>query len=189
MINSKKELNYYIKKDLHSRGIKKLKLRHLIFSEELKFQLLLRKSEYYSNKNKSFFSNIMYTYYYYRLKRLGIKLGWTIPLNVFGPGLCIVHRGTVVVNGKAIVGKNCRIQTCVNIGASGGRKEAPIIGDNVYIGPGAKLLGNISIASSVAIGANSVVNKSFLEPGVTIAGVPAKKISSKGSCNLITPIK
>ena len=49
------------------------------------------------------------------------------------------------------------------------------------IASGAKIFGNITIADGIVIGANSVVNKSFLEPNITIAGVPAKKISNKGS--------
>jgi serine O-acetyltransferase len=51
----------------------------------------------------------------------------------------------------------------------------------VYIAPGAKIYGAIEIADNIAIGANAVVNKSFLEPNITIAGVPARKISDKGS--------
>jgi serine O-acetyltransferase len=69
----------------------------------------------------------------------------------------------------------------VNIGASGGKKDAPIIGDNVYIAPGVKIYGGIEIAEGIAIGANSVVNKSFTEPNITIAGVPAKKIADGGA--------
>lgn len=57
----------------------------------------------------------------------------------------------------------------------------PVIGDNCYIGPGAKLFGDIRIGNNVAIGANSVVNKSF-EDNVTIAGVPAK-IVNKSPCS------
>jgi serine O-acetyltransferase len=63
--------------------------------------------------------------------------------------------------------------------------KAPKIGNNVFIGPGAKIFGDIEIADNVAIGVNSVVNKSFLEPGITIAGIPAKKISNQGSGHLI----
>lgn len=57
---------------------------------------------------------------------------------------------------------------------------APQIGDNVYIGPGAKLYGRIEIASGIVIGANAVVTKSFTEENICIAGVPARKISDKG---------
>jgi serine O-acetyltransferase len=61
----------------------------------------------------------------------------------------------------------------------------PTIGDNVFIGPGAKIFGDIIIASGIAIGANSVVNKSFLETDITIAGVPARKVSNRGSRGLL----
>ena len=62
----------------------------------------------------------------------------------------------------------------MNIGASGGKNEAPTIGDNVYLGPGAILFGGISIADGVSVGANATVNKSFEEKNVVLAGTPAK---------------
>jgi serine O-acetyltransferase len=110
-----------------------------------------------------------------------MRLGYSIPPNCFGPGLAIIHRGTIVINDASIIGANCRIHTCVNIGATSGQKEAPEIGNNVYIAPGVKIFGGVTIADNIAIGANAVVNKSFLEPNITIAGVPAKKISENGS--------
>ena len=54
--------------------------------------------------------------------------------------------------------------------------DAPKIGNNVEIGFGAVIIGKVIIADGIKIGANSVVTKSFLEPNITIAGVPAKKI-------------
>ena len=56
---------------------------------------------------------------------------------------------------------------------------SPILGDNVYIGPGAKLFGKITIADNISIGANAVVTKSFEQENISIAGVPAKIISEK----------
>ena len=108
---------------------------------------------------------------------MAIKLGLTIPKNVFGPGLCIVHHGTVVVSEKAQVGRFCRIHPGTCIGDYNG---APILGDYVYIGPGAKLFGDIHIGNNVAIGANAVVNSSF-EDTQTIGGIPARKLSYKSS--------
>ena len=84
------------------------------------------------------------------------------------------------------IGANCRIHTDVNIGATSGQKEAPIIGNNVYIAPGVKIFGGIQVEDNIAIGANAVVNKSFLEQNITIAGIPAKKISDHGSDRHIT---
>lgn len=57
-----------------------------------------------------------------------------------------------------------------------GGKNVPIIGDNVYIGPGAILFGDIRIGDNVMIGANSTVTKSFEESNIVIAGSPAKII-------------
>lgn len=89
------------------------------------------------------------------------------------------------MNSGTKVGDNCRIHVCVNIGTQAGYSNlAPEIGNNVYIAPGAKIFGKIQIADDIVIGANAVVNKSFVESGVSIGGVPAKKISEKGRLNL-----
>jgi len=105
-----------------------------------------------------------------------LKLGFTIPINVFGPGLSIAHYGTIVVSQHASVGANCRLHAGVNIGASAGQKGAPEIGNNVYIGPGAIIFGNIKIADGVSIGANATVNKSFETNNVVVAGTPARVV-------------
>jgi len=125
-------------------------------------------------------------------RRQSVRLGFSIPPNTFGPGLAIVHYGPIVVNGNARIGENCRIHVCVNIGGGGGlvdpqaaRGLAPTIGNDVYIGPGAKIFGAVRIADRCAIGANAVVNYSFDEPGCSIAGVPARVISNKGSEGMI----
>lgn len=125
-------------------------------------------------------------------RRQSVRLGFTIPPNTFGPGLAILHWGPVLVNGNARIGANCRITVCVTIGGGGGFVDAvtargmnPVIGDNVYIGPGAKIFGPVRIADRCAIGANAVVNASFEEPGCTIAGIPARVISRRGSAGLI----
>lgn len=125
-------------------------------------------------------------------RKLSIKLGFSIPFNTCDYGLGIVHYGLIVINGDARLGKNTRIHCGVNIGASAGFKAkgdtksyAPTIGDNCYIGPGAKLFGPITIGNNCVVGANAVVNKSFLEDGSVIVGIPAKKISNSGSENLV----
>lgn len=109
-----------------------------------------------------------------------MKLGFSIPHNVFGPGLSIAHYGTIVVSSGARIGANCRIHAGVNIGANAGEKDAAYIGDNVYIGPGAKIIGNVKIGSDSVIGANAAV-VSDVACGITVGGVPAKKISDNDS--------
>ncbi len=99
-----------------------------------------------------------------------MKLGFTVPTHVFGPGLALVHYGSVVVNQDARVGRNARVHSGVNIGDAHGR--APRIGDNVYLGPGAKVFGDILVGDGAIIGANAVVNRD-VPPNVTVGGVPA----------------
>ena len=114
------------------------------------------------------------------------KCGYSIPINVLGKGTVVVHLGTVIINSNTKMGDFCRIHAGVNIGTSAGFVgKAPCIGDRVYIGPGVKMFGDITVADDIAIGANAVVNKNFLEPGISIGGVPAKKISQKGSSDYI----
>jgi serine O-acetyltransferase len=192
MINNKKDYKEYYIQDLKSTGIfeNRWNLVHRIKDRRFKFYKSLRKAEYFTNcKNKGlnkFIAKLL------RLKHslLCDKYNWTIPINVFDKGLSIIHVGTIVVNGTAKIGQNCRIHVCVNIGnaIAKGKDGSPVIGDNVYIGPGAKIFGDIKIGDNVAIGANSVVNSSF-ESNCTIAGVPARKISDKTSIQYINVIK
>jgi serine O-acetyltransferase len=181
MIKTKADYLYYLKKDKVALGIKsnglESKIINILSPNPIwTFQKTLRKLEYYTNCNKSGLNKLYYYYLKYKFKKKSIKLGFSIPINVFGPGLSIVHYGTIVINSNAKVGKNCRIHACVNIGASGGEKEAPQLGDNIYIAPGAKIYGNIKIANNTAIGANAVVNKTSNDESILLAGNPAKKI-------------
>ena len=92
----------------------------------------------------------------------------------------------ITINGNAKIGEFCKIHVGVNIGADAREKgESPIIGNHVYIAPGAKIFGKIQIGDYVAIGANAVVNKSFPMSHVTIAGIPAKIINEKGIDGII----
>lgn len=163
---------------------KRDKKRPKLFGDAVwKYQIVLRKHEYYHNTcNKSFINRILAKYYHYRHHKLGLLLGFDIPINVFGGGLRINHHGYIVVSKYAKIGKYCNIHQGVNIGQQGPNKEdCPTIGDNVFISPGAKLFGRISIGDNNQIGANAVVNKSFKESGISIAGVPAKIISRKAN--------
>jgi serine O-acetyltransferase len=190
MIQSEKDFRFYLEADRIALGITKKK-PSFVSDEIWQFERLLRKVEYYNNCRNHFPWKLYLLYLKVKLHYFGIYLGYTISMNTFGPGLSIAHIGTIVVNGNVKIGKNCRIHTCVNIGTQGGKRQTgepekvPLIGDNVYIGPGVKIFGDISLADNIAIGANAVVNQSFTEPGITIAGVPAKKISGKGSHELI----
>ena len=161
---------------------------HLLYDEVWKFQRLLRRMEYMMNckKDRGVFWRLIYKYYSLRFHYQSVRCGFDIPPNVFGPGLSIAHRGTIVVHPDARVGSNCRIHVGVVIGTRPGPLDlVPRIGENCYIGPGAKIFGDIVIGDNVAIGANSVVNQSFPEGSMTIAGAPARKVSDTDSREFI----
>jgi serine O-acetyltransferase len=145
----------------------------------------LRKCEYYHNCKKGIIHKVYNLFLKWNFRRLSIKYGYEIPLNAFGKGLSIAHIGSIIVNGNSKIGENCRIHVGVNIGTEAGYGDrAPTIGNNCYIAPGAKIFGKIVIGDNNVIGANAVVNKSFEQSGVSIAGVPAKIISYKGKNGL-----
>ena len=181
-IESRLDYKSFRSADQKALGIERINFASLS-NEIFVFEARLRKLEFALNCSRNpiriLFRKILF-------RRISIKLGYSISPNTFGPGLSIAHRGTVVVNGGARIGANCRLHVDVNIGTEAGKAAAsPIIGNNCYIGPGAKLFGEIFIGPNTVIGANAVVNKSFPEGNQTIAGIPAKVISQKSSEGLL----
>lgn len=93
-----------------------------------------------------------------------------------GGGLYIGHIGGVHINPGAIMGRNCDLAHRITIGASAmGRSGIPVLGDEVYIGTGAALVGRIKIGSGAKIAANSLVITN-VPAGATVMGVPARII-------------
>jgi len=91
-----------------------------------------------------------------------------------GPNCKLGHGGTgVVIHPDAVIGTNVLIGTCVTIGGRKSGESVPKIGNNVYIGTGAKILGSVMIGDNSVIGANAVVIKS-LPAHCVAAGVPAR---------------
>ena len=138
-----------------------------------KYLKLLRKEERYT-----FDKPCRFLAYYYKARknRLGAKLGFIISAGCFGEGLKLEHFGSVIVNPKSRIGKNCTIHGNCCIGSKGGYPDdSPVIRDNVDIGQFAQILGGITIADNVKIGAGAVVVKDITTPGVTVTGVPAKE--------------
>ena len=103
------------------------------------------------------------------------------PAARFGKGIMLDHATGLVVGETAVVGDNCSFLHAVTLGGSG--KESgdrhPKIGNNVMIGAGAKVLGNISVGHCSRIAAGSVV-LADVPPNVTMAGVPARVVGSAG---------
>ena len=112
-------------------------------------------------------------------RRYGIQIPWGTRI---GKGFYIGHFGTIVVNGGTVIGDNVNISQGVTIGQTnrGKRKGVPVIGNGVYIGPGAKVIGKVTIGNNVAIGANAVVTEDVPD-NACVAGVPAKIVSMNGA--------
>jgi serine O-acetyltransferase len=117
------------------------------------------------------------------LHRYSIRFGIDISRDVrIGSGLYIGHFGGIVVNAAVVIGDNCNLSQGVTLGQvnRGPKAGCPSIGNNVYIGPGAKIIGRIHVGDHAAIGANAVVLED-VPPHVAVGGVPARVISDAGS--------
>lgn len=116
------------------------------------------------------------------------KLIWRLQYLLFNcsvPASCEIGKGTkfgyggiaVVMHARSVVGKNCMIGQGVTIGGKSGWYEVPVIGDNVIINAGSKIIGPVRIGDNVEIGANSVVVKD-VPSNCVVAGIPARILKS-----------
>lgn len=176
-IKTKQQLKQWLELELrpYPRGIKTwIPTENSVLR---KHQILLRKTEYYTNTDRK----LVALFYKVRLARLQSRHALLVPVNVCGKGFRIVHIGPVLINNKAVVGENCRFHVNTAIVAGGTNDDAPVLGNDVIVGVGAVVLGGVHVANYTAIGANAVVNKDVTEENIAVGGVPAKKISNNGS--------
>ena len=91
----------------------------------------------------------------------------------FGPGFVLIHSSGVMINGRVRGGEHVYLEHQVTIGAE--RNQSPTLGDHVFVGAGAKIIGPVEIGSHCRIGANAVVIDD-IPPGSTAVGIPAKVV-------------
>lgn len=115
-------------------------------------------------------------------KAIEVTCGISVPASVkIGPGLYIGHFGEIIIHSDAVIGERFSIGQGCTIGTRGqGGSDVPVIGDNVYLGVGSKVLGGIRIGDNVAVGANAVVVKDVPDDCIAV-GVPAKVLPRKGA--------
>ena len=134
----------------------------------------------YFRRREEAAANKLTEYYWRRRKNdLGAKLGIIIYAGTCGKGLRIWHYGSTIIGGDAKLGENCVLHGQACIGNNGGDTAAPVIGNNVDIGVGAKIIGDIAIADDVKIGAGAVVTRSCPVKGATLVGIPARILPEK----------
>ena len=120
-------------------------------------------------------------------KWVEIVAGISLPYSAeIGSEFYIGHFGGIIINAKSVIGNNCNISQGVTIGISGKsiNRGVPIIGNNVYIGANAVVVGKITVGDNAVVGANSFVNRD-IETNTTVLGIPAKKVSDNTSSDYI----
>ena len=160
------EKNMYLSQGFFEK-VYKIVTKHpdYIFYRAIKIHQKYRKAK---EENKK----IAKIFYSFLANRISSKYNLEL-YGKFGKNLRIWH-GNIIINGNAIIGDNCNFHGNNCIGEKNGK--SPNIGDNVDVGYGTVIIGGITVANNIVIGANSLVNKSFLEEGVVIAGCPARII-------------
>ena len=182
------EYKFYVKSDLFrycgKRDVTSF-IKSYVFIPGFKYSFYMRSAKYL--KGRGLLLLPVYILTRFLLNHYKIKYGISIPYNTeIGPGLYIGHFGGITVNCETRIGRNCNINQEVTIGATYGGKSpgTAIIKNNVYLGPGCKVIGGITIGSHAAVGANCVVTKSVPDYSVVV-GVPGEVISSDGSVDYV----
>lgn len=159
-------------------------LKHWLLSPGFNLSFYLRLARYLSQRRRLF---PLYALARIGLRRASYKFGIFIPYDTpIEAGLYIGHCGDIHFNAGARLGKNCNISQGVTLGqANRGRNQGvPVIGDGVYIGPGAKIVGAVRIGDNAAIGANCVVTRDVPDNAV-VAGVPGAVLSYAGAAGYV----
>ncbi len=157
------------------------KLLNLIDGNEAailrRHMLLLRTTEYHINAGHRLRAGLSKL----RLRRLQNRYGMHVALNCCGRGLHILHVGPILMNAHVTIGERCCFHFNTAVVAGGTDNGVPTLGDGIVVGLGAVILGGVTLGDNIAVGANAVVNRSFPETSITIAGVPARKIADHGA--------
>lgn len=150
---------------------------------QVRYLKTYRKAAYYKKKS------LRGMYYRFRLKQLSEKTGIQIPTKAqIGKGFYVGHFGTIIINPDAVIGKNVNVATGVTIGKTnrGNSKGVPKIGNNVWIGTNAVIVGNIKIGDDVLIAPNAYVNVDVPDHSIVIgnpAVIHARENATEGYIN------
>lgn len=180
MITSKTELRDFLKSDninylpVSCGFLRKLKSQMLSnpISEQKHIWNYIREMRYVEyfdfRKKTNAFYWLFYIYHLYQLRRESHITGFQIPPNVCGKGLTIWHWGPIIINPAAKIGENCTLYPGVLIGHKNIMGGVAIIGNNVFIGAGTKIIGPVKIGDNVTIGQNCVITKDIPSNSVVV---------------------
>jgi len=179
-IRTRRELRFVLQADyIMNRGKKGPSLAdriHHIVSPDyiMDYLIAMRKTSYYRPKH-GLPGRLRFLWNYRRYKRLGMKLGYSIGYHTLGYGAVLTHYGTIVVGETNRIGNFAVLHTSTCITDNG-----KVIGDGLYLSAGVKITRQLRLGNNIHIGANSLVNKSFEENNILIAGMPAQVIRPAG---------
>ncbi len=162
------------------RGKGKKELIYLIFEQGIWAIAVYRFGRWVREVKIPIVSRILKLIAFLLFKNIEILTGISLPASArIGKGFYVGHFGGIILHSDAVLGEHCSIGPGVLIGTRGmGNLGVPILGDNVYVGVGAKLLGGIKIGNNVRIGANAVVLKDVPDDA-TVVGIPARVITKR----------
>lgn len=155
-----------------------IKHQNYIYYKAIKYNRWYR---YYKQKRYNGINAFFFYFFTRKKNKYCNKYGIELNGASFGEKIKLYH-GDIVINEQAQIGNNCKLHGNNCIGNNGDNNLCPIIGDNVDIGYGTTIIGNVKISSNIVIGANSLVNKDLLEENCIYAGSPAKKIKRIQNC-------
>lgn len=171
-----KELKRIIINDFYRYFANKKPKFWFLYCQNLRCQIIYRKANFYFKRNK-----LIYFFYNLKLKHMSAKYAFNVLAKTnIGEGLFLNHNGPVTINPYSVIGKNCSIGICVTIGIEyrGKREGAPIIGNRVWIGANAVIVGKITIGENVLIAPNAYVNFDVPSNSIVI-GNPGKIILNR----------
>ncbi|HEY9828247.1 MAG TPA: serine acetyltransferase [Stenomitos sp.] len=123
--------------------------------------------------------SVLYRMLYRHVRNVyGIDLPYTVRL---GQRVIIEHQGAIVIHGNSEIGDDCIVRQGVTLGNRYLEQplDAPVLGNRVNVGAGAKILGKVSVGDDASIGANAVVLQD-IPAGKTAVGIPARILGAKG---------
>jgi len=141
----------------------------------------LRRVEYYAN-NPSLLHSLCLLFYLRKYVRLGRITGFQIPINCIGKGLTIWHYGTIIINQDTKIGDYCTLRPDIVIGHKDSSGKSPIIGNNVTINSGARIIGDIVIGDDVIVAPNAVITHDVPSHSI-VGGIPARILKKRSSLN------
>lgn len=177
-----------IRSDLHridGRHDNKEMFHHLLRNPAFRYVFWFRIAQW--SREHAWSRLLLYPLALFFLDRVHFRTGIRIPISVkAGPGLFLGHWGSMVVNPKCTLGMNCTLGNEISLGSAGGagQRGVPQLGDNVYVGPGARLAGAINIGQNAAVMPNSLVTTD-VPPGSIVIGVP-HRVSGHQAANPFT---